>query len=415
MSALWLQQASLLSGLICSLGLLGAWEKSRHQKRLHSIPLRIHVNGTRGKSSTTRLMAAALRASGKTTVGKTTGSLPRLLLPDGLELDIVRHGRANVIEQRDTVAEAARLGAQAIVIECMALRPPLQWLCEKELVHGTHAIITNVRPDHLDVMGPDDLGVARALCGMVPVGGMLVTGEKKHLDVLAFAANDRGSRLLFVGEPPNLLPANVEVSKVPPPTDAEMAGFAYTEHKDNVHAALALGDVLGVDRQVALSGMHGATPDVGALSTFEIDYFGRKLCFVNAFAANDPFSTGLIWHDMLTRFSHYGRPIALINCREDRPERSMQLAQALPAWREAERIVLMGKGTHVFSRLAQGLGISRGRLLDMGDAPARTVLEALIACTEESSLVVGMGNIGGEGLSLVRLCRNRSAPTQRSQ
>jgi len=37
-------------------------EMQRHRSMLRRIPMRIHVNGTRGKSSVTRLIAAGLRA-----------------------------------------------------------------------------------------------------------------------------------------------------------------------------------------------------------------------------------------------------------------------------------------------------------------------------------------------------------------
>src|SRR5436190_20852696 len=57
-----------------------AW---RHRRTLRTIPVRIHVAGTRGKSTTTRLIAAALRAGGRCVVAKTTGAEPRLILPDG--------------------------------------------------------------------------------------------------------------------------------------------------------------------------------------------------------------------------------------------------------------------------------------------------------------------------------------------
>src|ERR1043165_5680056 len=59
-----------------------AW---RHRRALRTIQVRIHVAGTRGKSTTTRLIAAALRAGGRRVVAKTTGAEPRLLLPDGSE------------------------------------------------------------------------------------------------------------------------------------------------------------------------------------------------------------------------------------------------------------------------------------------------------------------------------------------
>lgn len=41
-----------------------------HNISIKSIPIRIHVNGTRGKSSVARLIAAGVRAGGYTTVAK---------------------------------------------------------------------------------------------------------------------------------------------------------------------------------------------------------------------------------------------------------------------------------------------------------------------------------------------------------
>ena len=52
------------------LGSLGILESLWHQRFLHSIPLRIHVNGTRGKSGVTRLIAAGLRAGGLRTCAR---------------------------------------------------------------------------------------------------------------------------------------------------------------------------------------------------------------------------------------------------------------------------------------------------------------------------------------------------------
>ena len=70
-----------------------------HQRRANNIPIRIHVNGTRGKSSVTRLIAAGLRNGGIRTVAKTTGTLPRIIDTDGKEIPIVRKAGANIIEQ----------------------------------------------------------------------------------------------------------------------------------------------------------------------------------------------------------------------------------------------------------------------------------------------------------------------------
>ncbi|HHE46700.1 MAG TPA: poly-gamma-glutamate synthase PgsB, partial [Bacteroidetes bacterium] len=37
--------------ILVALCTYGAWEYASHQRRLRQIPLRIHVNGSRGKSS----------------------------------------------------------------------------------------------------------------------------------------------------------------------------------------------------------------------------------------------------------------------------------------------------------------------------------------------------------------------------
>src|SRR5262245_53156976 len=68
----------------------------RHRRHLRAVRLRIHVAGTRGKSTTTRLIAAGLRAGGCKVLAKTTGSEPRLILPDGFEALWPRRGPAAV-------------------------------------------------------------------------------------------------------------------------------------------------------------------------------------------------------------------------------------------------------------------------------------------------------------------------------
>src|SRR5687767_2252726 len=91
-----------------------------HSVRLKSIPIRIHVNGTRGKSSVTRLIAGALRERGIKTLAKTTGTLPRMIMADGKEYPIYRPGGANIIEQLRIIDWAVYNNAEALVIECMA-------------------------------------------------------------------------------------------------------------------------------------------------------------------------------------------------------------------------------------------------------------------------------------------------------
>src|SRR6476646_2181595 len=73
--------------LTVGLGAYGVFERRRHQRHLARIPGRVHVNGTRGKSSVTRLIAGGLRASGRRVFAKTTGTMARMIDPDGREVD----------------------------------------------------------------------------------------------------------------------------------------------------------------------------------------------------------------------------------------------------------------------------------------------------------------------------------------
>ncbi len=148
--------------LVAGLASYGVWETRGHQRMLERIPLRVHVNGTRGKSSVTRLIAGGLRAGGRRTFAKTTGTMARIIWPDGSEGDVYRVGRPNIIEQIRIVRRAVESGAEALVMECMAVSPELQPISELRLIQSTVGVITNARADHLDVMGPTVDDVARA-------------------------------------------------------------------------------------------------------------------------------------------------------------------------------------------------------------------------------------------------------------
>lgn len=383
-----------VTALLVGLGALELWW---HRRNLSKIPIRVHVNGTRGKSSVVRLIAAGLRAGGKRTCAKTTGTLARMILPDGREVPIYRPAGANVIEQKRIVATAAYAGAEVLVIECMALQPELQSLCESKLVRATHAVITNARPDHLDVMGPGAREVARALAGMTPPKGKLFTAERDHISELRDAAKDRGAELHQLSD--------ADIAEV---TSRDLAGFRYTEHRDNVALALKVCESIGVEREVALRGMWEASPDPGAMTEHELAFFGREIAFVNGFAANDPVSTEQIWRSTCSKYADRAVRIAIFNCRADRPDRSRELAKSFVSWPPADHVVLMGSGTYLFAREASRLGYDSTKLVFAEGLATDELFERIIDLIPGSALVMGMGNVGGQGLSLVRYFHNRS-------
>lgn len=398
-----MEGTTLLAAGALILSAAGWFESFAHRRNLRRIPIRIHVNGTRGKSSVTRLIAAGLRAGGIRTCAKTTGTLPRMIFPDGSEFPVFRTVRANVIEQVRIVKAAVAAQAEALVLECMALQPALQSLCELQLVRATHGVITNARPDHLDVMGPTVSDVAKALAGTVPVGEKLFTSDTDNLSCFASAARDRNCRLIAVGDD--------ETGAI---TWDELQQFPHIEHPENIALALAVCTDLGVDRSTALRGMWSATPDPGVMAMYHVKESNHQMTFVNGFAANDPESTGKNWNMVVDRFPNVERRIALFNCRADRPDRSIQLAEACVRWKPADHYVLIGTATDVFYRRALARGLKKHRLTCATRSDTPALIETLTQRAGRSSMVMGMGNISGPGLDVIDYFQRRQAekPTE---
>lgn len=381
---------------------IGVWEYQLHLRNLRMVPLRVHVNGTRGKSSVTRLIAAGLRAGGLRTCAKTTGSRPRMILDDGSEYDIQRQGRANVLEQLRSIAVAYRRGAKAVVLECMALNPKLQEYCERKMIRSSFGVITNARADHLDVMGPTVADVARALAGSTPRGGPLVTAETnaEHLSIFREAARRNGVDMI------NVTPQSEQI------TADIMRRFEYIEHPENVALAVKVCALAGVSREQAIEGMYTAEPDIGALRVIHLAFFAKQIDFINAFAANDPDSNIVIWQRLLELFPDDRRRVVILNCRADRTQRSAQLGGILPTFEKLDRVLATGHGTRLAIDAALKAGFPSEKIIAMEDAGAGQVFERAVAQIEKKGSIFGMGNIGGGGVEIIEYFTNRALPPE---
>lgn len=317
--------------------------------------------------------------------------MARLIHPDGSEVDVYRVGAPNIVEQLRMVRRAAEGGAEALVVECMAVRPDLQPLAELRLIRSHIGVITNARADHLDVMGPTVDDVALALAQTTPRNGHLFTAERERAGVFERVARERGSLLHIVGSEGI--------------GDADMAGFHHLEHAENVGLALAVCTHIGVDRRTALAGMWAAAPDPGVLQRFKLRTEGKEIDFVNAFAANDPDSTLLIWERLGLREKNGAKRVVLANCRRDRLHRSSQMAELVARRLDADHVVLSGEGTQLVARQCLSQGLSRQRLTDLGGLDARAVFERVLALFDDNGIVFGIGNIVGLGEEVVLLFR----------
>ncbi|MFZ4464123.1 MAG: poly-gamma-glutamate synthase PgsB [Bacteroidales bacterium] len=375
---------------------VGFIEYHRHQRRIYSIPIRIHINGTRGKSSVTRLIGAGLRAGGITNITKVTGTFPRLILEDGTETYIHRKSAANILEQLSIVKFAASRKVQAIVIECMALQPQYQSITEDKMIHSNVNVMTNVRLDHTDVMGHTLPEIAETMGRTIPKNGHFFSSENEHPYLLEQIAKKRKTVSHFID------------SQLVSPE--EMHGFSYIEHRDNVSLALAICQHLKIDRETALKGMYTAIPDAGALKVYKVDAFGKRMVFYNAFAANDPESTLLVWHKIRDEIGFRGIRIILLNTRQDRLYRARQLAEMVGSriGKEMDYLILIGQSTDVVESMAIGYGIPKQKIVSIGWSSSEMVFEKVLALTDRESLTVAIGNMGGMGAETVEYFENRS-------
>ena len=381
---------SLITALLLTYGVV---EYIRHQKKVYSIPIRIHINGTRGKSSVTRLIGAGFRAGKIKAITKVTGTFPRLILADGSEAKIRRKESANIIEQLDIVKYCANNNADAMLIECMALQPQYQKITEEQMVHATIGVITNIRLDHLDVMGPGIKDVGKALSNTVPKGKILFTGEDKHYKYLEQVCKKRKTQF--------------HRSVAEDITNEDMQGFKYIEHKVNVALALDICEHLGVDRKKALEEMKKMIPDEGVLVRNIVKEKGKRIHFYNAFAANDPESSQMIWNNISETFEEGELAVILLTIRHDRQSRAMQLITLIATKLKFDYVVLIGETTNLIEDKALKLGIPKNKIVNKEwDTPIK-VYEGLVELSKTKTSIVGIGNMGAMGADVSKIFKQK--------
>ena len=378
----------VLGTLAFALCIAGLLEFQYHLRSLDAIPLRIHVNGTRGKSSVTRLVAAGLREGGLRTFAKTTGTAPRVIDSEGKDRIIHRLRLPSIGEQVRLLSYFASERPQAVVMECMAVQPQYQWIAEHQMVKSHIGVITNVRPDHLDEMGPTEDDVAYSLCNTIPVDGILITGEDQKKDILKEVASSNRSDLIF--------------SDDKSVTNDELDKFTYMEHPSNVAVALDVCKEAGISRDIALAGMHKVQPDLGALVAWNLDMNEKRLQFVNGMAANDPVSTLQIWKFVIDRYPAVGGTCVFFNSREDRPLRTRQMIELTLEEIKPDHFIIRGDiVTSAVKGLSHHSPKTDVKVIGL-DEPLNEVVD-LLEDLPNDTLIYAIGNQVGAGQDILQL------------
>lgn len=357
-----------------------------HERRLHNYKVRIHVNGIRGKSTVARLIAGVLREGGYRTVGKTTGSAAAMIDLEGNDVPIQRQGTVNVKEQQDVIARWEHLRPDAMVIECMAIRPEYQQWAENMIIQSHIGVITNVREDHQDVMGETLPEIATSLAHMCPTNGILLTAEQRPelQEVLRNEAKRHGSKLIVV-----------DPSRV---TDEEINRFDYLSFKDNVALGLAVADLLGINHDIAMRGMVNSKPDIGVVRLQRVTIRGKPVIWANLFAVNDRESMVISMRMLEAYRLENTVTIGILNNRYDRERRAEQFGDVAVRDLKFDWLITFGAYEDLVTRKLIGNNYPRERIVNLGFSknPSITqIIDAIAGMVPDGyqALLVGFVNI----------------------
>lgn len=125
-------------------------EVSKFKEKIAHIPIRIIVEGTRGKSSAAMMLGEMLRSQGKNTLVKVTGENP-LLIYNGVIFPLYRKGNVALLDY-ELIPGILNFDLDAIVYENQALTPYTMRYFHQAL-DPQYVIVPNIRTDHPENMG----------------------------------------------------------------------------------------------------------------------------------------------------------------------------------------------------------------------------------------------------------------------
>ena len=346
------------------------FEKINLDKNRKNLKYIIHINGIRGKSTVSRLIDAGLRAGGYKVFTKTTGTSPRIIDTNAKEFEINRQGKANIREQISVITWASKEKAEVLILECMAVKPELQYVCENKILKSDIVAITNVREDHLDEMGDSLDKIADSLSNTIPKKATFFTADKNYFN---FFKNTRA-----------FLSKNIKNE------------YWEIDFPNNIALAMDICKYLNVDEKIALEGMRTYHKDPGSLKV--LTYLNKKnfrIFFVNTLAANDPDSTEIILDRVCIKTYWNNERYLLVNNRADRLSRLKQFVNfTIKFENRFDKILISGENKNLFYKYLLKNRIDKNRIIILSD-------EKYFENIEDDSLIFAVGNICRLGKKLV--------------
>ncbi|RZI01381.1 poly-gamma-glutamate synthase PgsB [Staphylococcus condimenti] len=368
--------------------ILGMREIYIHNKRIKKVPIRININGIRGKSTITRLIYGILREDNYKVIGKTTGTDARMLYWfDEEEYPVVRKPQGpNIGEQKDILQNVNDNGGEAIVNECMAVNPDYQIIFQNQLLKANIGVIVNVMEDHMETLGPTLDEVAEAFTATIPYNGKLIVMKDDYTEFFKKEADKRNTETIVVDK-----------DKV---EESLLREFDYIVFPDNVAIAMGVAEAVGANTDTALKGMLNAPPDSGAVHIHYYHKNNTKNIFVNAFAANEPQSTKAILQKVIDYKYPYEKKVIILNCRGDRLDRTKLFTENFITDVDYDTLICVGKSTQLVTEVMKSQPDKK--YLNFEGKPFEEVEKAIYE-ESENALVFCVGNIHGNGKKVVNL------------
>jgi poly-gamma-glutamate synthase PgsB/CapB len=349
------------------------------RKAAHSIPFRIVVTGTRGKSSLVKTLLAGIRTVEPATWGKITGDVPAVLAPDGMARVLNRRGPAHLREQAKFLFSCRRQNARCVVVESMAISPEAMG-AEMRLLQPTLVVVANVRDDHRETLGGDrDRQRATYLSSLTRNCRWLTLDA----GLLAFAGQSKLHTAPEIGPTTDLVFA-----------ESENIGVG----SETLSTATATLEALGWNTGPARRAMTAAAAEA-VTPPRTVLFLGQEITLLDAFSANDTLSLNRMWTEWRRNIGDDSNWSVLLNTRADRPLRTGQFCQWLSARGDVDEIYVTGSHSSTAVRLLrrQNRRVTR---LPAGTPTAVSGNGDSIVATGKRRVVVGVGNVRGLGLRL---------------
>jgi len=333
------------------------------------------------------MLASVLREDGKKVLAKTTGSEAKYILPDASEVDVPRNRLISIIEQKDLIKKAAKIGAECVVAEIMSIHPENHFVESQRILKPDMVVITNVRKDHIDEMGETIEKIASVFSLDIPEKSDCFIPGNENLPIFSTTVKNGGGNLFQVSR---------GISNSLQKKSPQLKVHEFIENLDIVYA---VGKHLKINDEKISNGIFKTMHDVGKYKIWKYKLEKEKKIYylVNAFSANDPDSTLQViikLKELLPAAS--GRLIGLLTLRADRGDRTLQWIDVLKNGKFSifNKIFVIGTHRKIVKRKVN-------RVSSLNDSRPQKLLETIIAESENQTVIFGFGNMAGMGRQLV--------------